>query len=173
MPHYTLAVIRVVGGLSQCSVNGPDTSYMIGSGGTLAGGDHSVSCAAESVEREKQGDYNTAVQWKQAAIWFIYNFFFFNFIFFVKAFHQSLKRHSYFCLKRKRVDSRRFWNIKVSMVGYKLAAISVVDSRGSSFIDCSNRMRESSWEIWLSLVGRKSTVASPVQCGLVETEERR
>lgn len=108
MPHYTLAVIRVVGGLSQCSVNGPDTSYMIGSGGTLAGGDHSVSCAAESVEREKQGDYNTAVQWKQAAIWFIYNFFFFNFIFFVKAFHQSLKRHSYFCLKRKRVDSRRF-----------------------------------------------------------------
>lgn len=101
MPHYTLAVIRVVGGLSQCSVNGPDTSYMIGSGGTLAGGDHSVSCAAESVEREKQGDYNTAVQWKQAAIWFIYNFFFFNFIFFVKAFHQSLKRHSYFCLKRK------------------------------------------------------------------------
>lgn len=76
MPHYTLAVIRVVGGLSQCSVNGPDTSYMIGSGGTLAGGDHSVSCAAESVEREKQGDYNTAVQWKQAAIWFKYTFFF-------------------------------------------------------------------------------------------------
>lgn len=57
------------------------------------------------------------------------------------------------------------------MVGYKLAAISVVDSRGSSFIDCSNRMRESSWEIWLSLVGRKSTVASPVQCGLVERGE--
>lgn len=122
--------------------------------------------------RGKVGDYNTAVQQGRWPFR-VYFLFYFPFFFIVQAFRQSLIQHSSISVVAyigKHGDysggGNRIFFAVVESTLFKLGAVHLHDSRGSSSVRGFSGMGRSSGEMVVSSVWGKSTVAAPVQCGL-------